>query len=67
MYQFGPEGNIGNVPPHAVPLLESIRRGTLYEMDHPYMRWLDEGKPTTDWWRMPPPPYGVGMERDGPR
>lgn len=64
VYQFGPEVNIGNVPPNGVALLESIRRGTFYEMDHPYLRWLEEDEPTEDWWRMPPPPYDVGLERD---
>jgi len=63
VYHFGPEVNIANVPPHLVPFLESIRRGTMYEMDHPYTRWLNEGKPTEDWWRMEQPPYEVGMER----
>ncbi len=63
VYQFGPEVNIANIWSEGVPLLESVRRGTLYEMDHPYLRWLKEGKPTPNWWKMDPPPYDVGLER----
>ncbi len=63
VYQFGPEVNIANIWSEGVPLLESVRRGTLYEMDHPYLRWLKEGKPTLNWWKMDPPPYDVGLER----
>jgi len=63
IYQFGPEVNIANIWSQQVPLLESLRRGTLYEMDHPYMRWLKEGKPIPNWWRMEPPPYDIGLER----
>lgn len=63
VYQFGPEVNIANIWSEAIPLLESVRRGTLYEMDHPYLRWLKEGKPTRNWWRMEMPPYDIGLER----
>jgi len=62
--QFGNDVNIANVSPHAIPLLESIRRGTMYEMNHPYIRWLHEGRPTENWWQMETPPYDVGLERD---
>lgn len=62
VHHFGPEVNLANVPPTMVPLLESVRRGTLYEMDHPYLRWLKEGAPTERWWEMPAPPYDVGLE-----
>lgn len=64
VYHFGPDVNVGNVPPHRVPRLESIRRGTTFDMNHPYIRWLKEGKPTENWWRMEQPPYDVGLERD---
>lgn len=59
VYQFGPDVNIGNVSSDGVGLLESVRRGALWEMDHPYVRWLSEGRPTKNWWRMEMPPYDV--------
>lgn len=64
VYQFGPDVNVGNVPSQRVPRLESIRRGTTFDMNHQYIRWLQEGKPTENWWRMEVPPYDVGLERD---
>ncbi|UHQ98876.1 phosphosulfolactate synthase (plasmid) [Natrinema zhouii] len=64
VYQFGPSVNVGNVPPRRVPRLQSIRRGTTFDMNHAYIRWLREGKPTDEWWRMEVPPYDVGLERD---
>ena len=57
--KFGPDTNLGNVVPEAIAFLESVRRGVSYEMDHPYLRWLEEGKPNKDWWTMEPPPYDV--------
>lgn len=61
--EFGPEVNLGNVPVSSVPALEAMRDGIRFEMDTPYIRWLDEGKPTSEWWQMPNPPHDVGMER----
>jgi phosphosulfolactate synthase len=55
--KFGPDVNIGNVVPEAVAFLESVRRGVTYEMDHPYLRWLQAGKPRKQWWSMDQPPY----------
>jgi len=63
VYQFGPNVNIGNVYSDGVRLLESVRRGTSFEMDHPYIRWLSEGRPTKDWWRMEVPPYDEYLEK----
>ncbi|WP_161605643.1 phosphosulfolactate synthase [Natrialba asiatica] len=55
VYQFGPSVNVGNVPPRRVPRLESIRRGTTFDMNHAYIRWLREGKPTSGGeWRFHP-------------
>jgi len=62
VHRFGPEVNIANVQPNGVPLLESIRRGVLFDMDHPYIRWLAGGEPTKDWWRVESPPYDVGID-----
>jgi phosphosulfolactate synthase len=63
VYQFGPQVNIGNVYSDGVRLLESVRRGTSFEMDHPYVRWLSEQRPTRDWWRMEAPPYDEYLEK----
>lgn len=57
--KFGPDVNLGNVVPEAIAFLESVRRGVSYEMDHPYLRWLEAGKPKKEWWTMDPPPYDV--------
>lgn len=57
--KLGPETNFGNVVPEAIAFLESARRGVSYEMDHPYLRWLEAGRPKKDWWTMDPPPYDV--------
>ena len=63
--QFGPEVNIGNVYNDGVRILESVRRGTFYEWDHPYIRWLADDKPTKNWWQMDTPPYDVYVDKYG--
>lgn len=63
VYEFGPDVNLGNLAVNHVLAFESIRRGTYYEMDHPYLRWLEEGKPVPEWWRMEPPDYDVDVNR----
>jgi phosphosulfolactate synthase len=63
--QFGPDVNIGNVYSEGVRILESVRRGTFYEWDHPYIRWLAEGKPTRNWWQIDSPPYDVYVDKYG--
>ncbi len=62
---FGPEVNIGNVYSEGVRILESVRRGTFYEWDHPYIRWLADGKPSKNWWQMEAPPYDVYVDKYG--
>ncbi|MDE1858092.1 MAG: phosphosulfolactate synthase [Thaumarchaeota archaeon] len=57
--RFGPDTNFGNVVPEAVAFLESVRRGVSYEMDHPYLRWLEAGRPKKEWWTMESPPYDL--------
>ena len=63
VYEFGPDVNLGNLAVNHVLAFESIRRGTYYEMDHPYVRWLEEGKPVPEWWRMEPSDYDVDVNR----
>lgn len=63
--QFGPDVNIGNVYSDGIRILESVRRGTFYEWDHPYIRWLGEDKPTKNWWEMDTPPYDVYVDKYG--
>jgi len=60
---FGPEVNIANVYSEGIRILESVRRGTFYEWDHPYIRWLADGKPCKNWWQMEPPPYDVYVDK----
>lgn len=64
VYQFGPNVNVANVTPTGVLDLESVRRGMTWDMDHPYIRWLDQDKPTENWWKMEAPPYDLGLEKD---
>lgn len=63
VYEFGPEVNFGNIGFQELTTVEAIRHGTFYEMDHPYMRWLKDGKPTKDWWRIEPPDYDIDMQK----
>jgi len=63
VYEFGPNVNLGNLAAPEVLRAESVRRGTFYEMDHPYLRWLRDGKPVPEWWRMEPPNYDVDVQR----
>ncbi|SFT03494.1 hypothetical protein SAMN04488556_4001 [Halostagnicola kamekurae] len=46
VYQVDPSVNREH-PPRRVPRLENIRRGTTFDMDHIYIRWLRERKPTS--------------------
>jgi phosphosulfolactate synthase len=63
VYQFGPDVNIGNVYYDGLRALESVRRGTSFEMDHSYLRWLSERRPIKEWWRMKMPPYDEYLEK----
>jgi phosphosulfolactate synthase len=63
IHQFGPDINIGNVNPEEIYKVESIRRGCIYDPAHPYLRWLKQGKPTKDWWKMEMPDYNVDIQR----
>lgn len=61
VHHLGPEVNIANVPSGQIMFLESIRRGCFYDPGHPYLRWLNAGKPTQHWWQMPLPDYKVDL------
>jgi len=63
VHQFGPEVNFGNIDPEEIYMLESVRRGCIYDPAHPYLRWLRHGKPTKDWWKMELPDYSVDIQR----
>jgi phosphosulfolactate synthase len=63
VHQFGPEVNFGNIDPNEIYMLESVRRGCIYDPAHPYLRWLKRGKPTTNWWEMSVPDYSVDIQR----
>jgi len=63
VYHFGPDVNLANIFGEPIGIIESVRKGTLYEMDHPYMRWLKGGKSTKDWWSIEAPQYDIYVER----
>lgn len=63
VHQFGPEVCISNVKPDEIGMLESVRRGCIYDPAHPYLRWLSRGKPTTHWWQIEMPDYRVDIQR----
>lgn len=61
VHHLGPDVNIANVPSSQIMFLESIRRGCFYDPGHPYLRWLNAGKPVEHWWKMPLPDYKVDL------
>ena len=61
--QFGPNVNVANIWPQDVKLVEWIRHGIFYEMDHPYMRWSQDKSAATCWWKMEAPDYDIDLQR----
>lgn len=61
IHHFGPDVNLANIHLPELSQLESIRMGLSYDPDHPYLRWLREGKPTAHWWQMELPDYKVDL------
>jgi hypothetical protein len=62
VHEFGPDVNIGNAHPGDVSELETIRRGIYYDPAWPYIRWLKNNKPTTNWWEIAMPDYDIDIE-----
>jgi phosphosulfolactate synthase len=63
IHQFGPDVNFGNIDPTEIYMLESVRRGCIYDPAHPFLRWLRRGKPTKNWWDMSLPDYSVDIQK----
>jgi phosphosulfolactate synthase len=62
--QFGPNVNLANIMPWEVKILEWIRHGIFYEMDHPYMRWLGDKSQGEYWWEIDTPDYDIDLQRN---
>ena len=63
VHKLGPNVNLANIYPPHVKLIEMIRHGVFYEMDHPYMRWSQDRSVAPNWWEIDPPDYAVDMQR----
>jgi phosphosulfolactate synthase len=61
VHHFGPDVNLANIRLDDISLLESVRRGCSYDPGHPYVRWLSQGKPTTNWWEITSPDYKIDL------
>jgi phosphosulfolactate synthase len=61
--QFGPNVNLANIMPWEVKILEWIRHGIFYEMDHPYMKWASNKSLGRNWWEIEAPDYEVDLQR----
>lgn len=61
--QFGPNVNLANIMPWEVKILEWIRHGIFYEMDHPYMKWAKEKTRGSGWWEIEAPDYDIDLQR----
>jgi phosphosulfolactate synthase len=61
--QFGPNVNLANIMPWEVKILEWIRHGIFYEMDHPYMKWARDKTQGSSWWKIDAPDYEVDLQR----
>ena len=61
--EFGPNVNLANIWPRDVKLVEWIRHGIFYEMDHPYMRWSQDRSSATSWWKSAAPDYDIDLQR----
>lgn len=63
VHKLGPNVNLANIYPPHVKLVEFMRHGVFYEMDHPYMRWSQDRSVKPHWWDMEPPDYSVDLQR----
>ena len=62
--QFGPNVNLANIMPWDVKIVEWIRHGIFFEMDHPYMKWARDKSQGSSWWKMEAPDYEVDLQRN---
>jgi phosphosulfolactate synthase (CoM biosynthesis protein A) len=63
VHEFGPNVNLANIFPPEIKLVEWVRHGVFYEMDHPYFRWSHDRGGAEHWWRIERPDYGIDMQR----
>lgn len=61
--QFGPNVNVANIWPQEVKILEWIRHGIFFEMDHPYMKWAQDKSQGSKWWKTDAPNYDIDLQR----
>lgn len=61
--EFGPNVNLANIYPNDVKMVEWIRHGIIYEMDHPYFRWGQDRSQAEHWWQIDSPDYDIDMQR----
>ena len=61
--EFGPNVNLANIYPDDVKMVEWIRHGIIYEMDHPYFRWGQDRSQAECWWQIDSPDYDIDMQR----
>jgi phosphosulfolactate synthase len=61
--QFGPNVNVANIWPQEVKILEWIRHGIFFEMDHPYMKWAQDKAQSSKWWKVEAPNYDIDLQR----
>jgi phosphosulfolactate synthase (CoM biosynthesis protein A) len=63
--EFGPNVNLANIRPWnaEVKLVEMIRHGVFYEMDHPYMRWSRDKSAADNWWEIDAPDYSIDLQK----
>ena len=61
--QFGPNVNLANIWPQEVKILEWIRHGIFFEMDHPYMKWSQDKSQSSNWWKVDAPNYDIDLQR----
>ena len=62
--QIGPNVNLANIMPWDVKIVEWIRHGIFFEMDHPYMKWASDKSRGSCWWKIEAPDYEVDLQRN---
>jgi phosphosulfolactate synthase len=62
--QFGPNVNLANIMPWDIKILEWIRHGIFFEMDHPYMKWASDKSQAAHWWKLDAPDYDIDLQRN---